>query len=221
MIKVVVVDDESLVRSGLRMILESASDIEVVATCDGVAAVAEVRRTRPDVVLLDLRMPVVDGLSVLAELRAGGEMPRVAILTTFDAEEHVSDALRLGVAGFLLKDTEPEDLISAVRSLARGAHALSPSVVDTLVDVYLEVKDGRNAAVAAQVDALGERERAVLALVAQGLSNAEIGERLYLSVGTVKDYVSILLTKLGALNRVQVAVTAVQAGLVRTDGDRR
>lgn len=219
MIKVVVVDDESLVRSGLRMILESAPDLEVVAACDGTVAVAEIRRTAPDVVLLDLRMPVVDGLAVLAELRAGGEAPRVAMLTTFDAEEHVAHALRLGAAGFLLKDTEPEELIHAVRALARGAHALSPSVTDTLIDAYLEVRDGRNAAVAAQVGALSERERAVLALVAEGLSNAEIGERLFLSVGTVKDYVSILLTKLGALNRVQVAVAAVQAGLVQGDGD--
>jgi DNA-binding NarL/FixJ family response regulator len=216
-IRVAVVDDEALVRSGLEMILGSAPDIEVTVTCDGTAAVSEIRRTRPDVVLLDVRMPVVDGLAVLAQLQSGDEPPRVAMLTTFDAEEHVAEALRLGAAGFLLKDTDPEQLIQAVRTLAGGAHILSPSVVDMVIDGYLEGGRRRDKAAVEQIEALSERERAVLTLVAEGLSNTEISERLFLSVGTVKEHVSALLTKLGVLNRVQAAVLAHQAGVIRFD----
>lgn len=219
MIRVAVVDDESLVRSGLRMILDSAEDIEVVATPDGVSAIAEIARTGPDVVLLDLRMPIVDGLSVLAKLQAVPHPPKVAMLTTFDAEEHVADALRLGAAGFLLKDTEPEQLIHAVRTLAGGAHILAPTVTKTVIGGYLDVNRDREAL--DRVAVLSDRERSVLALVGEGLSNTEVGERLFLSVGTVKDHVSALLVKLGANNRVQAAVMAYQAGLVNPDaGDR-
>lgn len=217
MIRVAVVDDESLVRSGLRMILDSAPDIEVACTCDGVTAVAEITGSGPDVVLLDVRMPMVDGLTVLAELRARDDPPAIAMLTTFDADEHVAAALRLGAAGFLLKDTDPEQLIHAVRALAGGAHILSPAVTHTVVDAFLAADERQNRAALDLVESLTDRERTVLALVGEGLSNAEIGARLFLSVGTVKEHVSAILTKLGALNRIQAAVLAYHAGLVKLD----
>lgn len=216
-IRVAVIDDESLVRSGLQMILDSAADIEVAVTCDGAEAVGAIAAARPDVVLLDLRMPVADGLSVLAELQREADPPKIAMLTTFDAEEHVADALSLGALGFLLKDTDPEELIHAVRRLASGVPILSPSITETVIEGYLAARPGHNRSVTALVDGLSERERAVLALIGEGLSNHEIGERLFLSVGTVKEHVRALLTKLGALNRVQAAVIAYQAGLVGID----
>jgi DNA-binding NarL/FixJ family response regulator len=218
MLRVMVVDDEALVRSGLRMILGSADGIEVVATCDGRQALQEARRHHPDVVLLDIRMPDVDGLTVLRELSRWPEPPVVAMLTTFDADEFLAEALHAGAAGFLLKDTEPDQLVQAVRALAGGASALSPAVTHTVIAGYLDrsarPRDAR------RVEEMTPREREVLSLLGLGLSNAEIGKRLYLSPATVKDYVSAVLAKLNVSNRVQAAVVAQEAGLLPLDHGR-
>ncbi|QID37388.1 response regulator transcription factor [Streptomyces albus] len=212
MIRVVVVDDEELVRSGLRLILGTAPDIEVVAACGGGEAVAAVLEHRPDVLLLDIRMPDVDGLTVLRRLRDVPGAPRTAMLTTFDAEEYLGTALHEGAAGFLLKDTAPEQLVHAVRVLADGGRVLSPGVTPAVIGGYLGHRPDEEAA--RGVATLTARERQVLALVGEGLSNGEIAQRLDLAHGTVKDHVSALLGKLGGLNRVQAAVIADRAGLV-------
>lgn len=220
MIRVVVVDDEQLVRSGVRMILGTAPDIEVVADCSGPEAVTTVTRARPDVVLLDIRMPETDGLAVLRGLRtAYGDRPRpvVSMLTTFDADEYLAAALRLGAAGYLLKDAEPERLIQSVRALASGGSTLDPAVTAAVIGGYLDRSGGAPEAQRA-VAALTPREREVLALLADGLSNAAIACRMGLAHGTVKDHVSALLSKLGGVNRVQAAVLADRAGL--TGGPR-
>lgn len=214
MIKVLLVDDEELVRSGLRMILGTAEDIEVVDECSDGAAVTEVvRRYRPDVVLLDIRMPGTNGLIALERIQALPDPPRVAVLTTFDVDEYVSRALRLGAAGFLLKDTEPDQLVRAVRDLAAGGAVLDPGVASRLLDT---LADGHRTAEPARqlLSGLSEREREVLTLLGRGLSNAEIGGTLHLSEATVKGYVSSVLGKVGASNRVQAALVAFRAGLV-------
>jgi DNA-binding NarL/FixJ family response regulator len=216
-IRVVVVDDEVLVRSGLGMIVGSAPDIEVADTCSGSGAEQSVRAHRPHVVLLDIRMPDVDGLTVLRRLRALPEPPAVSMLTTFDTDEYIGTALRAGAAGFLLKDTAPDQLVHAVRVLAGGGNILSPAVTATVIGGY--VGGGPDAEAAAQVRCMTPRELDVLALLGEGLSNAEIAERLFLGTGTVKDHISAILAKLGATNRVQAAVTAHRAGLVRGRGD--
>nr|WP_039794228.1 response regulator transcription factor [Amycolatopsis alba] len=218
MIRVVVVDDEELVRSGFRLILEAAGDIEVVATVTGAEAVKEIGLHGPDVVLLDIRMPDVDGLTVLRHLRGLRKAPAVAMLTTFDSDEYIATALRSGAAGFLLKDTAPDLLAHFVRTLAAGGVVLSPKVTRTVVDGYLE--SGAGSSAAAQVSVLSERERAVLVLITDGLSNADIAARIHLSVGTVKDHVSAILTKLRVTTRVQAALVAQQAGLL-SNGDGR
>ena len=212
MVRVIVVDDEELVRSGFRLILEAAGDIEVVATVSGGQAVKETSLHRPDVVLLDIRMPDVDGLTILRQLRGFPKPPVVAMLTTFDSDEYIATALRSGAAGFILKDTAPEQLAQLVRTLAAGGVVLSPKVTRTVVDGYLGSGAGSPAAV--QADRLTERERAVLVLIAEGLSNTEIAARIHISVGTVKDHVSTILTKLDVGSRVQAALVAQRAGLL-------
>ncbi|WP_205739673.1 response regulator transcription factor [Georgenia sp. SYP-B2076] len=212
MIRAMIVDDEALVRSGLSLILGSAADIEVVAACDGVHAVEEVQRHRPDVVLLDLRMPEVDGLTVLRELARRPGPPAVAMLTTFDTNDYVAQALGAGAAGFLLKDTEPEQLVHAVRVLAGGGKILSPGVTEAVIGGYLG--SGAQPGPRARIATMTPRERDVLALIGEGLSNADIGRRLYLSTATVKDHVSAVLAKLAVTNRVQAAVIARDAGIV-------
>lgn len=212
MLRVGVIDDEALVRSGLTLILAVPDDIEVVVSCDGVHAVDEITRHRPDVVLLDIRMPEVDGLTVLARVLALSDPPAVAMLTTFAADDQVTAALRGGAIGFLLKDTEPEQLIHAVRVLATGGSVLSPAVTRTVIGGY--VATAADPDVRELIASMTDREREVLALVGEGLSNLEISQRLFLSVGTVKEYVSTILTKLGAANRVRAAVLAHRAGLV-------
>jgi DNA-binding NarL/FixJ family response regulator len=211
MARVMIVDDEALVRSGLKLILESAPDIKVVATTDGVRAVEEARRQRPDVLLLDLRMPEVDGLMVLRELAGDAVRPAVAVLTTFQADEFVARALGAGAVGFLLKDTEPEQLVHAVRTVAAGGSVLSPAVARTVIAGYLN--GGARPDDVARVQAMSRRERDVLALLGRGLSNADIGRCLHLSPATVKDYVSAVLDRLGVANRVQAAVIARDAGV--------
>jgi DNA-binding NarL/FixJ family response regulator len=213
-IKVVLADDEDLVRSGLRMILGSSGDIEVVGECDDGSQVAElVRLHRPHVVLLDIRMRTTDGLAALRKLLALPEPPAVAMLTTFDVDAYVSEALRLGASGFLLKDTEPAQLVKAVRDLARGGAVLDPGVA---ARVLAAVADGERAAEPARrlLTVLSDREREVLALIGQGMSNAEIGGTLHLSEATVKGYVSAVLGKIGAANRVQAALVAYRGGLI-------
>jgi DNA-binding NarL/FixJ family response regulator len=212
-IRVLVVDDEALIRTGFQHFLDAADDIEVVAAVTGGEAVQTAHETEPDVVLLDIRMPDVDGLTVLADLRRLPHPPVVAMLTTFDMDEYVATALRSGAAGFLLKDTDPEELPFLLRALANGGTVLSSKVTRTVVDGYLEA--GQQEPAARSLDPLTDRERAVLVLIAEGLSNSDIAARMYLSTGTVKDHVSAILTKLDVTSRVQAALLAERAGLLR------
>ncbi|MFE2125031.1 response regulator [Streptomyces amritsarensis] len=212
-----VVDDEALVRSGFRMILNASAGIEVVATAEGAQAADVIRRERPDVVLLDIRMPDVDGLTVLRQIQEMPEPPHVAMLTTFDTDEYILTALRSGASGFLLKDTEPEQLTQLVRTLAAGGVVMSPKASRALLRSHPGAAAPRDAD-AARVRLLSDRERDVLTLIAEGLSNADIGTRIHLSQGTVKDHVSSILTKLRVTSRVQAALLAERAGLLtRTD----
>jgi DNA-binding NarL/FixJ family response regulator len=211
-IRVVVVDDEALVRSGLTMIMRAAGDVDVVGTATGADAVAVVVEHRPDVVLLDIRMPQVDGLTVLRHLLALEQPPVVAMLTTFDTDEHVERALTEGASGFLLKDTDPEQLVHSVRALAAGAVVLSPGAARP---VLRGQRGAERRAAEQQVARLSERERQVLALLGDGLSNAEVGRVLHLSPSTVKDHVSVVLDKLSVSSRVQAALVAQLAGLRR------
>ena len=207
-VKVLLVDDDALVRAGLRLILSSAEDIEVVGeTDDGAGAVAAVRRHRPDVVLMDIRMPQVDGITATAALRQLDPAPQVVVLTTFQADEHVVAALRAGASGFLVKDTPPADIITAIRVVAAGEAIVSPSVTRTLLAHFARTEASERHRVAAQrLGALTGREREVAIAVGAGASNAEIAASLYMSEATVKAHVSRLLSKLGASNRVQIAI---------------
>ncbi|MFC9559770.1 response regulator [Agromyces sp. NPDC056965] len=216
MIRVVVVDDEALVRSGFQLILGAADDIEVIAAVDGSEAFAAIERGRPDVVLLDIRMPGRSGLEILADVQTLADPPVVAMLTTFDTEEHISRALAGGAIGFLLKDTDPEHLPVLVRALASGGVVLSPQVSHTVVHGYVDSTDPE---AAAALGALTDRERQVLSLLATGSSNAEIAGRMFLGVGTVKDHVSSILAKLGVTTRVQAALIAERGGLTFTESE--
>ncbi|MEU3744977.1 MULTISPECIES: response regulator [Streptomyces] len=214
-IRVVIADDEPLIRAGIRMILISDPDIEVVGeAADGRAAVEAARAHAADVVLLDIQMPVLDGLSALPELRRAAPAARVIVLTTFGERENVLRALEHGGAGFLLKDTAPAELIRAVRAAAAGDAYLSPAATRHVVE---RLATGREAARSEQarvrVAALSEKERDVLAVLGEGLSNADAGRRLHLSEATVKTYVSRILAKLDCENRVQAALLARDAGL--------
>ncbi|MEV7599143.1 response regulator transcription factor [Kitasatospora sp. NPDC089797] len=219
MIRVAVVDDEALVRLGFSLILNAAEDIEVVAAVPGGQALAAVAAHAPDLVLLDVRMPDIDGLTLLRELTDLPEAPVVAMLTTFDADEYIARALGRGACGYLLKDTDPDDLAPLVRSLVGGAVVLAPRIMPAVVDGYLRHHRDLGSG-AERAAGLSERERGVLLLLAQGLSNTEIGRRLHLSTGTVKDHVSALLAKLGVTNRVQAALWAQRTGLLAADGAR-
>jgi len=207
-VRVLLVDDDALVRAGLRMILSSSEEMEVVGeAADGADAVAAVQAHRPDVVLMDIRMPEMDGIAATAALRRLAAPPHVIVLTTFQADEHVMRALRAGADGFLLKDTEPAEIVNAVRLVAAGEAMLSPSVTRTLLS-HLgndEMEDRRRVA-AERLTALTDREREVAVAVGSGASNAEIGASLFMSEATVKAHVSRLLTKLGVTNRVHVAI---------------
>jgi len=208
-IRVVVVDDEALVRSGFAFILNAADDIEVVAAVDGPDALDAIRALRPDVVLLDIRMPGLSGLEILAEVRGDDDPPVVGILTTFAADESIARALREGATGFLVKDTDPEHLAAMVRSLAAGGVVLSPGVSRALVDGF---SGGPDLDAARRVALLTERERDVLGCLPTGDSNAEIGRRLHLSSATVKDHVSSILSKMSVSSRVEAALIAERAG---------
>ncbi|SKC57510.1 response regulator [Krasilnikoviella flava] len=211
--RVVLVDDDPLVRSGLSLILGGAPDLDVVASAgDGLEALDVVARERPDVVLMDIRMPRLDGIEATRRLVAASAV-RVIVLTTFDTDDMIVDALRAGAAGFLLKDTPPDRLVAAVRAAADGEPTLSPRVAAQLIAAVTEgsAPDGRRAA-AARLDTLTDRERDVALAVARGLSNADIAAELYMSVPTVKTHVSRILTKLDAANRVQAAIVVHDAG---------
>ena len=216
MIRVLIVDDEALVRAGLRMILESADDVTVVGEADdGADAVEAVRRSGPDVVLMDVRMPRLDGLAATTAVRELDDAPAVVILTTFDLDDFVFRALQAGASGFLLKDTPPLQLLQAVRVVAAGESMLSPSVTRRLI-AHFAAADPHNAReqqARARLDGLTQREVEVLTAVGRGQSNAEIGTELFMSEATVKAYVSRLLTKLDLNNRVQLAILAHDATL--------
>jgi DNA-binding NarL/FixJ family response regulator len=213
MVTVVVVDDEPMVCAHLRTILGSAPDIEVVDEAhDGAAGVAAVVRSRPDVVLMDLRMPVLDGIAAIERIVRLGNPPVVVVLTTFDADQYVLRALRAGAAGFLVKSTPPEDLIGLVRVAAEGHTVLSPAAARRLIAASADSQPARERA-RKLVGALTEREVEVLTGLGEGLSNAQIAARLYLSEATVKGYVSRMLDKLGLDNRTQAGLLAHDAGL--------
>ena len=215
MIKVVLVDDQAMVRAGFKMILGAETDIEVVAEAeDGQEAVETVRRMRPDVVLMDIRMPRKDGIAATKDIvEALGDDTRVLMLTTFDLDEYVYDALRSGASGFLLKDAPPEELVSAIRVVASGEALLAPSVTRRLIEEFTN-RPNRTANVDRLID-LTEREIEVLREVAKGSTNAEIAEALFVSETTVKTHVSHVLNKLGIRDRVQAVVVAYESGLAQ------
>ena len=214
--RVLLVDDDPLVRAGLSMILSSADDLAVVGEAgDGADAVAAVRTHRPDVVLMDVRMPRLDGLAATRAVTALPDPPKVVVLTTFGLDEYVFRALEAGASGFLLKDTPPRDLVAAVRVVASGEAMLSPSVTRTLIGRFASSgADARREEALARLAPLTPREREVLVAVGRGLSNADIAKELYTSEATVKTHVSRLLLKLGCGNRVQIAILAHHAGLL-------
>jgi DNA-binding NarL/FixJ family response regulator len=214
MIRVVLVDDQAMVRTGLRMVLAAEPDLEVVGEgADGEAGVRAVTALRPDVVLMDVRMPGMDGLEAARRIIAADLPTRVVVLTTFDEDEYVAAALRAGVSGFLLKVAPPEDLVAAVRTVAAGQGLLDPAVTLRVIESFAAAP-APDPVRAAALAALTERETDVLALVAAGLSNAEIAGRLYLGEATVKTHVSRVLLKLGLRDRVQAVAFAYESGLV-------
>lgn len=221
-IRVLLADDQALVRAGFRVLVDSDPGLQVVGEAtNGAEAVDLALLHRPDVVLMDIRMPTVDGLEATRRISAEERLAatRVLILTTFDADDYVFDALRAGASGFLLKDTEPEDLLAAVRVVARGDALLAPSVTRRLIAEVAGRNSRSGPAVSAVLDPLTEREREVLGLVAAGLTNDEIAGRLYVSPLTAKTHVSRILTKLGARDRTQLVVMAYESGVVRPGDD--
>ena len=213
MIRVVLADDQRLVRTGLRMILAAVDDIEVVGeAADGHEAVAVCAELRPDVVLMDVRMPGLDGIDATREVVAADDPPRVLVLTTFDLDDIVYDALRAGASGFLLKDAPEERLVTAIRVVAEGGSLYAPSVTRRLIEEFARAREDR--AVPAGLAMLTDRETEVLRAVARGLSNVEIGAELYVSENTVKTHVARILMKLGLRDRVQAVVLAYETGLV-------
>jgi DNA-binding NarL/FixJ family response regulator len=215
-IRVLLADDQALVRAGFRALLDVQDDIEIVGeAADGKAAIALTERLRPDVVLMDVRMPDVDGLDATRAIGSDPELAgvRILILTTFDLDEYVFEAIRAGASGFLLKDTEPVDLLAAVRAVAQGDALLSPRITRRLIEEF--ALRAREPETAGELDELTPRERETLQLVAAGLSNEEIAERLVVSPYTAKSHVSRTMVKLGARDRAQLVVYAYESGLVR------
>lgn len=217
-IRILLVDDQAMVRTGFRLILESDDDLEVVGEAeDGVSAIAAAQSTRPDIVLMDIQMPVMDGLTatrqIAERITPGDGRPRVLILTTFERDDYIFEALRAGASGFLLKNAPPEDLIEAVRIVANGEALLAPSVTSRIIAEFARhptpIQRPRD------LDHLTERETDVLRLVARGLSNAEIAQALFVGEATVKTHVSNVLTKLSLRDRVQAVVYAYESGLVQ------
>jgi DNA-binding NarL/FixJ family response regulator len=215
-IRVLIADDQALMRSGLRMILDAQGDIEVVAeAADGRDAIAAARRARPDVALMDIRMPGLNGIEATRELLAGaGPAPRVLMLTTFDLDEYVYDALKSGASGFLLKNAPPEQLVAGVRAIAAGEALLAPDITRRLIEDHVRLPRATGG-VPAVLEALTEREVEVLRHVARGATNTEIAATLVISEATVKSHVGRILAKLGLRDRVQAVVLAYECGLVR------
>ncbi|KAA9133923.1 response regulator [Microbacterium caowuchunii] len=211
-IRVVLVDDQALFRAGIRMLIGSQPDLEVVGEAsDGREAIGVVRETRPDVVLMDIRMPVLDGIAATAELLRDPNPPRIVMLTTFDLDEAAARAIRQGASGFLLKDAEPEFLLSAIRTVHAGSAVIAAAATH---DLFTRFSDAAPAPVPDAYGTLTDREREIFALAARGLSNAEIAEREFLSEATVKTHISRILGKLSLRDRVQLVVFAFRHGLV-------
>jgi DNA-binding NarL/FixJ family response regulator len=218
-ITVAVADDQALVRGGFTVLLRSADDIEVVGEAsNGREAIDLVALERPDVVLMDIRMPELDGLEATRQITASNVETRVLILTTFDLDEYVFGALRAGASGFLLKDTNPEDLLAAVRVVAEGEALLAPRITRRLIEQFVQEPAAAPAEPPPGLDTLTDREREVLAAVGRGLSNAEIGEELFMSHATAKTHVSRLLAKLYARDRAQLVVLAYESGVIVPGG---
>ncbi|MDA8371518.1 MAG: response regulator transcription factor [Nocardiopsaceae bacterium] len=223
-IRVLLVDDQPLLRTGFRLILESEPEISVVGeSADGHGAVADTKRLLPDVILMDIRMPGKDGIDATREIlgwaQDAGQEVRVLVLTTFDLDEYVVEALRAGASGFLLKDVPPDDLIGAIRVVSEGAAIVAPTITRRLLDRFSDMLPSTREQPAPRLDHLTEREREVLRLLARGLSNAEIARRLVVSETTVKTHVGNVLTKLGLRDRVQAVVHAYETGIVRPGED--
>jgi DNA-binding NarL/FixJ family response regulator len=212
MIRVVLVDDDALIREGLRMIIDQAGDLEVVATAgNGEEALSIAAEHRPDVILMDVRMPVLDGIEATGRITNAEGAPRVIMLTTFELDEYVFEALRAGASGFLLKRTEPEQLVEAIRVVAGGEALLSPSVTRRLIEEFTRRPQTGSGE---RLTMLTDREREVLVLIARGLSNQELAEQLFIADNTVKTHVKRIFTKLGARDRAQAIVIAYESGLV-------
>ena len=217
-IRVLLVDDQSLVRAGFRMVIDSQPDLEVVGeAADGLDGVRQARALHPDVVVMDVRMPVLDGIEATRRLAALDPAPRVVVLTTFDLDENALAAIRAGASAFLLKDARPEEMLAALRTVHAGDAVIAPSTTRRLLDHLAPAFD---AGAAAAVGSLTDREREVLVAMARGWSNGEIARRLVVSEGTVKTHVGHILAKLAARDRVQAVVTAYEAGLVRPGSDQ-
>ena len=215
-IRVLLCDDQALVRSGFRLILEAREDIEVVGEAeDGDEAIELARQVDPDVILMDVRMPNVDGVEATRRLVTGGSRARILILTTFDLDEYVYEAIRAGASGFLLKDVQPPQLVDAIRVVAAGEALLAPTVTRRLLDRFAATLPENEVNAPSELASLTERELEVLKLLAGGLSNAELAQRLFLSETTVKSHISSILRKLDVRDRVQAVVLAYEAGLVR------
>ena len=215
MIRILIADDHELMRSGLRAMLESQEDMEVVGEAeDGAQAVDEAVRLHPDIAIMDIRMPRLDGIEATRRLMAQGDAaPKVLVLTTFDLDEYVYEALRAGAGGFMLKDAPPGQLAEAVRTVAAGEALLAPAVTKRLVEKFVQ-RPPSDTARRERFDELTDRELDVLRLITRGMSNAEIGEELYLSEATVKTHITRILSKLGVRDRVQAVVLAYETGLV-------
>jgi DNA-binding NarL/FixJ family response regulator len=218
MIRILVVDDQALVRAGFRMILDAEPEMEVLGEAsDGREAVDQVRALRPDVVLMDIRMPELDGLEATRRIMNGSDeqAPKILMLTTFDLDDFVYDALRAGASGFLLKDTPPEQLVTAIKVVAQGEALLSPAITRRVIAEFVKGNGPQPQAQFPRLQDLTARELEVLKLIARGLSNAEIAKELYVSETTVKTHVARVLMKLGLRDRVQVVVLAYEAGVVQ------
>jgi DNA-binding NarL/FixJ family response regulator len=215
-IRVLVADDQSMVRAGFRMLLAGEEDIEVVAEAsNGLEAVDKAARLQPTVILMDIRMPELDGLEATRRILAANTQARILILTTFDLDDYIYEALRAGASGFVLKDDPPEQLIAAIHTVAAGDALLSPAVTRRVITQFTHIP---RPTPPSELDQLTAREAEILRLIAQGLSNAEIGKELFISETTVKTHVTHLLAKLNLRDRVQAVVLAYQAGLVAADG---
>jgi len=214
-IRVLIVDDQALVRAGFRMILEAQSDIEVVSEAgDGVTAVDEARRMRPDVILMDIRMPGLDGIAATRRLTESGLSSRVVILTTYDLDEYVFDALAAGATGFLLKHVPPEELVHGVRVAAAGEALLAPAITKRLIEEFARQRAPVRAA-GTDLNTLTDREREVMRLLGRGLSNTEIARELKIGEATIKTHVAHVLDKLGLRDRVQAVIFAYEVGLIK------